>query len=211
MSISETSSRSDSQSFSESSPSFSLGSMYDNNTEDEDSVNRGGRIAEQICAELERWRKDNIEYHKYRQQVDNNAQVRASPNDACSNINPSNFRSANTQLSANGGRPAYNTQLRPTPNNHPQFMSNTQFDIGTADLGNFSVFPSIIPSAEIAQAQATVLDKRKRDEIEPKPTDAIEPNIYLLFYLLITLFVFRSREILCTTPHTIGNYNFPMK
>ena len=53
MSISETSSRSESKS----SPSFSLGSMYDKN-EDDDLVVGGDRVSQQIRAELERWQKE---------------------------------------------------------------------------------------------------------------------------------------------------------
>jgi hypothetical protein len=129
MSISETSSRSDSKS----SPSFSLGSMYDKN-EDDDSVIGGDRVSQQIRAELERWQKDNREYLKYRQQIDNVVvnDNNISNEPTYSNLNPGNFPAANTQLSAFGGRPASNTPVRSLPNNHPQFMSNTQFHIGTA-------------------------------------------------------------------------------
>ena len=191
MSISETSSRSESKS----SPSFSLGSMYDKN-EDDDSVIGCGRVSQHIRAELERWQKDNIEYQKYRQQIDdvvlfddvvgNDNNISNEPIPAENTqfsalggrltYNNPVRETPNTQLSAFGGRPASNTPVRSLPNNHPKFMSNTQFHIGTADLGNFSVFPSIIPSAEIEQAQPTVLEKRKIDEIVPKPTDAIEPK-----------------------------------
>jgi hypothetical protein len=88
MSISETSSRPDSQLFSKSSPSFYLGSMYDNN-EDDDSVNCGDRVSEQIRAELERWQKDNTEYQKYRQEVDN---VVLNDNNASNEPNTQQYR-----------------------------------------------------------------------------------------------------------------------
>ena len=74
--------------------------MYDKN-EDDDLVVGGDRVSQQIRAELERWQKDNREYLKYRQEIDN----------VVGNDNNDSNEPTCSKLSAFGGRPASNTPL----------------------------------------------------------------------------------------------------